>query len=699
MVSRRRGHPFVRLASFISSLPLSVTAAYRRMLQGGASEKVLPHLKVPANSVLRSPPHINPSKKPQLQATVGSALEDLGMTRSKVARDGTPQAGYHPQNKNGLRDTSQNSRKSWRPYQGRWDSNNAGWRSDTVISPRSDNAVSSGSRKNGTRRNARSFDRMSKEEPSPYSPHLSGSQPAQVPHMQLQQPFNAPSTSLQFDPNINSFPVLSIPSSTPGTINNTAMQLPFVPLHLSHSLSSQSQTLPDNLPFTPYGFPPMSDLNNPGKILPFMPPMPAFPPMNLGVSSPALAPPVFGGFPFCPFDPMYSTTAGPTGGNSQGPTPQPSLPIPARDRRSKTPEPPAPTKEYLMQSSLAPKLHPNRQPLLVILDLNGTLIFRKHRRLPPSFAKRTGLDQFLDALLKNYKVMIWSSSQPETVNAVCEKLFPGEKRKSLVAEWGRDKLNLSKAQYRSKVQVYKTLETVWSNQDIQASYPSSHQNGRSKTKKKGARGNSRWDQTNTILIDDSKLKALSEPYNILEIPEFTNAPGIDESHIFPKVLECLDTLAQHDDVSKLLQLWNSKLATNIATILDFDIGVDQSPQQQNGSSSATPSTPQEVAQARKERRRARKQEKKAARRAAAINAAPVNPPTAAAVSAITAEGVNEGVTPIVSTPATPGDDSAIPTATAVSQSHTRRSPSPASSVQSENYLLDRLEESLNDRRD
>jgi hypothetical protein len=40
MVSRRRGHPFVRLASFTSSLPLSVTAAYRRMLQGGASEKV-----------------------------------------------------------------------------------------------------------------------------------------------------------------------------------------------------------------------------------------------------------------------------------------------------------------------------------------------------------------------------------------------------------------------------------------------------------------------------------------------------------------------------------------------------------------------------------------------------------------------------------------------------------------------------------
>ncbi|GIJ89941.1 hypothetical protein Asppvi_008887 [Aspergillus pseudoviridinutans] len=669
------------------------------MLQGGASEKVLRHLKVPANSALASPQHISPLKKPELQGTVGSALEDLGMRRSKAVRDGTPRAGYHPQNNNDLPDTSQNLKKSWRPYQGRCDSNNGLWRSDTMISPGTENAVSSGSRKNDTRRNARSFDRMSRDEPSTYSPHLSGSRPAQVPHMRLQHPFNAPSTSPQFDPNINSFAVLPIPSSTPDFINNMAMQQPFVSSPLSNLQSSQSQTLPDNLPFTPYGFPPMPDLNNPGKILPFMPPMPPFPPMSLSVSSPALAPPVFGGFPFCPFDPMYPTTAGPTGGNSQGPTPQPLLEIPPRDRRSKTPEPPAPTKEYLTRSSSAPKLHPNRQPLLVILDLNGTLIFRKHRRLPPSFAKRTGLDQFLDVLLKNYKVMIWSSSQPETVGAVCEKLFPGEKRKSLVAEWGRDKLNLSKSQYRSKVQVYKTLETVWSNQEIQASYPSSHQKGRSKMKKKAAQGNPRWDQTNTVLIDDSKLKALSEPYNILEIPEFTNAPGIDESRIFPKVLECLDALAQHDDVSKLLQVWNSKLAAN-ATILDLDIGVNQSSQQQTGSSSMTPSTPQEIAQARKERRRARKQEKKAARRAAAaIGAASANPPTAAAVSAITAEGGNEGVTPTDNTPATPAEDSAIPRATDVPQSHTRRSPSPASSVQSENYLLDRLEESLNVRRD
>lgn len=153
------------------------------------------------------------------------------MTRLKATRDGILQAGNHPQNDHGLRDPSQNSSKTWRPYQGRWDPNNPGWRSATAIPSRSDNAVSSGSRKNGTRRNARFFDRMSKGEPSPYTPHLSGSQQAQVPHIQLQQPFNAPSATPQLDPNVNSFPVLPMNSNTSDTSNNTTMQLPFLPLH------------------------------------------------------------------------------------------------------------------------------------------------------------------------------------------------------------------------------------------------------------------------------------------------------------------------------------------------------------------------------------------------------------------------------------------------------------------------------------
>ncbi|CAL5868262.1 uncharacterized protein PFLUO_LOCUS2486 [Penicillium psychrofluorescens] len=264
-------------------------------------------------------------------------------------------------------------------------------------------------------------------------------------------------------------------------------------------------------------------------------------------------------------------------------TPEPSGPPPVKV--------PTPEQGYLAQASLRPQKCDSPRPLLVILDLNGTLIYRKARKFPPSFARRDGLDRFLELLLKKHTVMIWSSSQPQTVQAVCNKLFPGEKRKALAAEWGRDKFNLSRAQYNNKIQVYKQLEIVWGDPTIQFQYPRKipdnetlPMGGYSTTKPPSA-GNSstkdhstrskirgeqqklfshlpvgqRWDQSNTVLIDDSKLKASKEPYNILEIPEFMNDPNIDESRLFAKVLGALDALSRHDDVSKVLRVWNEQV--------------------------------------------------------------------------------------------------------------------------------------------
>ena len=284
--------------------------------------------------------------------------------------------------------------------------------------------------------------------------------------------------------------------------------------------------------------------------------------------------------------------------------------------------------------------------------------------------------------------MIWSSSQPETVNAVCEKLFPGKKRKALVAEWGRDKFGLSKSQYKSKIQVYKTLDTIWKNKQIQASYPGTVPDIPG------------WDQTNTILIDDSKLKALSEPYNILEIPEFTNSAApldpagesIDESVIFPRVLRRLETLSRHDDVSKMLRVWSESeksVVSNFAS--DLESHADEEEEGGISLSNTTnpnPNTDPTHNPTRKERRKARKEERKgtkAARRAAAFAAA--------------AAKANKDSSPLPIAAATPGDSSDN------APEQQGRSPSPVSeagslpaspaSVQSENCLLDRLEESLN----
>ncbi|KAJ5302163.1 hypothetical protein N7508_007026 [Penicillium antarcticum] len=264
--------------------------------------------------------------------------------------------------------------------------------------------------------------------------------------------------------------------------------------------------------------------------------------------------------------------------------------------REKTPpvQVPSPTQAYMQQSSQEPQQSPSKRPLLIILDLNGTLIFRKKRIFPPKFASRAGLDQFLASLIKNYSVMVWTSSQPPTMKAVCEKIFPGAMHDKVVAMWGRDKFGLTQRQYNNKLQVYKQLHKVWDTPSIQSAFPGNEalreapaapvttnrramvqratEKLKAKTETKNLQPGHRWDQTNTVLIDDSKIKALSEPFNILEIPEFTNDQNIDESTLFAKILHRLDILSHHDDVSKVLRVWNERVEKGEGNILDLDLG-------------------------------------------------------------------------------------------------------------------------------
>ncbi|KAJ5986709.1 hypothetical protein N7451_011074 [Penicillium sp. IBT 35674x] len=293
-------------------------------------------------------------------------------------------------------------------------------------------------------------------------------------------------------------------------------------------------------------------------------------------------------FPMMPFNPMQafqgmqpmSTMAGPAAQLSQ------------RERqRSSTPPMtvPTPKKTYMQQASGMPQQCPKR-PLLVILDLNGTLICRKHRKLPPVFAERPGLKHFLDELFQNHSVMIWTSSKPPTLSAIVKLLFPSKAHKrKLVACWGRDKFGLSNRQYNAKLQVYKQLHKVWNDQDIQLAYPGNSpkkkgpvlqecQNENNAAPKLQFPAGQRWDQTNTVLIDDSKIKALSEPYNILEVPEFTNDPNIDESTLFQQVLARLDVLSHHDDVSKVFRVWDERQTQQNCKILDLDISPEMAPE-------------------------------------------------------------------------------------------------------------------------
>ena len=66
------------------------------------------------------------------------------------------------------------------------------------------------------------------------------------------------------------------------------------------------------------------------------------------------------------------------------------------------------------QANQSPQQTSKARRLLVILDLNGTLLLRKPTN-KARFHKRRGLKDFLRYLLKNHHVAVWSSARPENV--------------------------------------------------------------------------------------------------------------------------------------------------------------------------------------------------------------------------------------------------------------------------------------------
>ncbi|KAI9850679.1 MAG: hypothetical protein M1838_005243 [Thelocarpon superellum] len=218
------------------------------------------------------------------------------------------------------------------------------------------------------------------------------------------------------------------------------------------------------------------------------------------------------------------------------------VPQPPRAPKYQNSEPilpvPRPSSAYLSQSSRLPERLHVPQCLLLVLDLNGTLLHRPNRKQPSNFVSRPGLDGFLRYMLTHHAVMVWSSARPENVRLMCNKIFQTSQRERLVAEWGRDQLGLSALQYSSKLQVYKHLEHVWKAPAIARTHPNFAQGGR-------------WSQHNTVLIDDTTLKAASQPHNIVEVPEFKGQLEHDANPL-TQVAAYLEELCWFRDVSAFM---------------------------------------------------------------------------------------------------------------------------------------------------
>lgn len=210
---------------------------------------------------------------------------------------------------------------------------------------------------------------------------------------------------------------------------------------------------------------------------------------------------------------------------------------------------PQPTDLYLDQAAEEPTVVDPAGHVLVILDLNGTVLYRPNKNAKTMIA-RPYLRPFLQYLFQNFKVMVWSSAKPENVKALVEKALDKDLRAMLVSTWGRDTFGLSSKYYNQNVQVYKNLRLVWSRDVIQQHHPEYATGGR-------------FGQHNTVLIDDSALKASAQPHNLLEIPEFEATPEQMEGDVLREVAGYLEIIRHQGDVSKFIHkqpfksgIWN-----------------------------------------------------------------------------------------------------------------------------------------------
>lgn len=218
----------------------------------------------------------------------------------------------------------------------------------------------------------------------------------------------------------------------------------------------------------------------------------------------------------------------------------------ARESRDKKVSPskasggiPDPTDAYLAASNIIPQPLPQPQHLLVVIDLNGTLLYRPTRRHPTKFIARPNTAPFLKYCVDTFSVVIWSSAKPENVTNMCNAILTNDLRKKVIAVWGRNKFGLSDSDFNLRVQCYKRLTTLWNDPLIAKSHPEYNLGGR-------------WDQSNTVLVDDSLEKGRSEPFNLIEVPEFFGDEH-EQGHILPQVHDYLNHLSMHSNVSGCLR--------------------------------------------------------------------------------------------------------------------------------------------------
>jgi hypothetical protein len=217
-----------------------------------------------------------------------------------------------------------------------------------------------------------------------------------------------------------------------------------------------------------------------------------------------------------------------------------TLPIsPDQQRPISIPEPSA---DYILNASLPPSSTPEPTPKLLILDLNGTLLHRPRNRSRERTADmrkasqhpilRPYLPEFMDYIFAHFVVMFWSSAKPHNVEAMINATTTPEQRKKIIAVWDRGRFGLTKSEYDAKSVTIKNLELVFASKAV----------GGKRRK---------WDASNTVLVDDSVVKAAYQPYNHVCVPEFV---GEESGHeVLREITGYLEELRYQTHVARFIK--------------------------------------------------------------------------------------------------------------------------------------------------
>ncbi|KAJ1550039.1 hypothetical protein HK096_009080, partial [Nowakowskiella sp. JEL0078] len=160
---------------------------------------------------------------------------------------------------------------------------------------------------------------------------------------------------------------------------------------------------------------------------------------------------------------------------------------------------------------------PMRKELLVILDLNGTLLKRVKREnkalanlnptLPPNPYLILNQNRLVHFIL-NFKAVIfspldfasWTSAKLMNAIPINKRTF-GDDYQNLIFSWDRSKCKLvDHRDTRGKFSTVKDLDFVWN--DINSN---KHR---------------KWNETNTVIVDDTSSKLANQPNNHILIPNF-----------------------------------------------------------------------------------------------------------------------------------------------------------------------------------